>query len=1206
MMMRKVLIIALLLVVKNAVYGQDPAFEPINQARIGEVLLPSPDAASLGKYGNIPMGYASGRANISVPLFELKTQNLSVPISINYSTSGFMVDEVGSRVGMSWSINMGGVITRTVYDAADELSNTPPTPALFHSGGADQSVLDFLNLTHQGQNDGTDMQPDIFTYNFGSYQGKFIIRDTSLVPLSYNNLKFRTSLIEAFFIDGCDFKITTPDGISYYFGGAGATEYSATESYGTNCGTYKDFNMNPTAWYLKKITHPQGDSILFTYSPVNLNYKYSIEETQTRLKRNSVFVPGNCTGSSSPEPLPDKDAICVIRMMHNAVRLDNIVTSTGQSIKVNYRTRGDLIGDYLIQDVTLNKYNSTTRLKYFQFEYNEVTSTTYSNQWNQNDSTLKKRYFLKSVIEKNETGSRQNTSYYFHYHKLAELPPRLSFARDYWGYFNGKPNNNLLYLTRPSINNLDNLHTLFSASANREPDSSFSSKGLLAKIVYPTGGSDSIFYQGNAYKATEDQQGNVQNFTASVNGISYDMGSATIVESTAFSSNQNQNVVLTAQCTYFGQNGDYEPGYSRVVYSVFNVTDNQYIQPETSLNAGEGVVNSTTKSIQLVANKSYKIILKIYGIDVSANASIPFQNYETVSVTINKPIGGVRVFKIISKDPFSASHSVKKYFYSYLNDMGYSSSKNLTYNFDNFSSYKLYIPCDDCVALEAIYYTLTSSPIRNVSPFSGSNISYPSVIESFGENFENGGIEYLFTSQHDDLPPAKYGETIINTPYSNRTDWASGLNIYKREFQMSGSTLVTRKEVFTNFRVDNRVLNNFKGYTIKKSYDPPCEYYHNILNSPALFEVREYEVRQRWVYPDTITTKIYPITGTGILAQTVLNEHQNIASVLPSKVSTTNSEGNSIMIKTIYAYDLFTGNQPAWLTNLRTKGYQNAPVEQTERIVKNGIEYITSGLLMIYDNNAIQPYRTYRLEINGPIPSSSFSSCSVSNGVFNFDSRYKLESEFVFATNGTILQKSQPGSGDVKSYVWDYHFANVVAEVSNGVHNDIAYTSFEAAGKGNWTFAGMPASDNTSPTGLKSYNVQTGTLSKTVSASKTYTLTYWTKNTVPYAIAGTLTGYPIKGATLNGWTCYEHRISGVNSILITGTGYIDEVRLHPVDAGMKTMTYDPMIGVTSQVDEKNLIVYYAYDEFGRLKSIKDHMGNILKEVNYNYQSPITQ
>src|SRR5690606_39839233 len=63
---------------------------------IPEVIPPGPTAAELGRYGIVPVNMHTGNTNISIPLYEFTTKNLSVPISLSYNSSAIQVDEVAS------------------------------------------------------------------------------------------------------------------------------------------------------------------------------------------------------------------------------------------------------------------------------------------------------------------------------------------------------------------------------------------------------------------------------------------------------------------------------------------------------------------------------------------------------------------------------------------------------------------------------------------------------------------------------------------------------------------------------------------------------------------------------------------------------------------------------------------------------------------------------------------------------------------------------------------------------------------------------------------------------------------------------------------------------------------------------------------------------------------------------------------------------
>jgi len=82
---------------------------------------PSPEAASLGKYGETPISLYTGIPQISIPIYELKRRSISVPISISYHASGVKVGEIASSVGLQWALNAGGIITRSVAGLPDDI-----------------------------------------------------------------------------------------------------------------------------------------------------------------------------------------------------------------------------------------------------------------------------------------------------------------------------------------------------------------------------------------------------------------------------------------------------------------------------------------------------------------------------------------------------------------------------------------------------------------------------------------------------------------------------------------------------------------------------------------------------------------------------------------------------------------------------------------------------------------------------------------------------------------------------------------------------------------------------------------------------------------------------------------------------------------------------------------------------------------------------
>ena len=84
--------------------------------------IPTPNATDLGRYGDIPVSYYTGRADISIPLFSMNVRGLEFPISLNYDASGIQANALPGWTGVNWSLSAGGVITRSVNDYYDELT----------------------------------------------------------------------------------------------------------------------------------------------------------------------------------------------------------------------------------------------------------------------------------------------------------------------------------------------------------------------------------------------------------------------------------------------------------------------------------------------------------------------------------------------------------------------------------------------------------------------------------------------------------------------------------------------------------------------------------------------------------------------------------------------------------------------------------------------------------------------------------------------------------------------------------------------------------------------------------------------------------------------------------------------------------------------------------------------------------------------------
>ncbi len=281
----------------NIAYGQLPT--PMEN-------YPTPNVASLGTFGDIPVSLYTGQPDISIPLYEINEDGISIPITLSYNVSSVKANTHSSWVGLGWSLSSGGYITRTVRGCMDESMARNGYACGFYNHtsklGAASTVDGLIKHSQYFMEErstiGYELMADEFRFNFGEYSGTFyldekgrwrVISDYNIkVSFDENDgfltrSELRPEIITSQWLYNwyCDryfnkFTITTPDGIKYIFGGKYATEYSISY-YHKNTS-----ELIPTTWYLSEIHSLNGNKIKFTYeagAPI-CELKYTPSKTE--------------------------------------------------------------------------------------------------------------------------------------------------------------------------------------------------------------------------------------------------------------------------------------------------------------------------------------------------------------------------------------------------------------------------------------------------------------------------------------------------------------------------------------------------------------------------------------------------------------------------------------------------------------------------------------------------------------------------------------------------------------------------------------------------------------------------------------------------------------------------------------------------------------------------------------------------------------
>ena len=498
-------------------------------------IVPFPTSAqsySLSKVEAIPMDYFRGKANISIPIYTISVDGVSIPISLSYNTGGIKLNEVSSTVGLGWSLSISGTISKNVMGLDD--SDVP----FFSKNIADYGAYtgDFsINSSNEIRanieslyNNHYDTQKDIFDYNLPTASGSFLLKDNNETFLIPHDDVIITKKDNKFYIkdtQGAEYWMSSRNLIMpETLGGPTVTHktlYSLDElkvnnksvvfSYGKN-HTYDERNINQVANF--KITPKLSGN----YEQLIPLPKYEKTETSTSFSESLiskiVFDDGkvdflysddnNFTFSDGSKYRKDLNSL-------NGVALRRIIITNKSGVK--------------IKDISFN---------YGYFETNNLTKT-YED------------YRLKLISIKDNL---QNTDYSFEYNEQYKIPKRNSSNDDYWGYINNIYNGEITNIPSKVFDfNIPSEEFKAIVKRNKESNEQYAVLGSLKSIKYPTGAKKNFYYElpyNTVKQRSEDGTGSISIGTLSTNATEDQFNESIIYPITQAHLQQIQNLGIDA------------------------------------------------------------------------------------------------------------------------------------------------------------------------------------------------------------------------------------------------------------------------------------------------------------------------------------------------------------------------------------------------------------------------------------------------------------------------------------------------------------------------------------------------------------------------------------------------------------------------------------------------------------------------------------
>ncbi|ASZ10985.1 hypothetical protein CK934_08420 [Chitinophaga sp. MD30] len=1138
------------------------------------------------------------------------------------------------------------MISRTVMDLPDDYTYGFKN-ILMPDDGANSSYNiecfgNYMLNWYSTQYPKYDAQPDIFYYSTPDVSGKFMFRnkiapgiEPGIMLLPFSNVNIRYD------VNPQSFTLLNERGDIYEFGKtANSTEKYDAGSTGSGGGGFpigydpktgaaimnpSNLNSNTntplsnisSAWYLTRIiSADKGDTVYFKYEAAG-------EQSYSRITTSlTAFFSGNS--------LPQKSQGSIYRK-ETKIRISEIVNANG---KVIFKYAAQNFGELAAIDILAIIGPS---------EYKKVKSFEFGQSFFRNAIKAPNGLRLDNVVEigyDQQQQAQRMQPYAFSYY-TDNVPTFDSNSQDFWGYYNGKLNSDLLYVKSAISRQESKENGVDYAFENREANEEMMKTASLKRITYPTGGFTAFEFEAPKAQIEETETKTVKRelghhiSTMYLNpgegkkgtSIIFKLDPRTVMgdirlkftgSATCLQSSPLRECVSNSPEVRLQRADRSDVGYGWTLSRLTSGTGTTYDEFETAQDQLAGLSKDVNYELYFPypgeLTKSEQATK--YRLDATLNESY----YETVTTmnTISRVIGGLRI-KTITHDDGTGNQIIKKYNYPefYYNsnvfngkfDRIVSSLAQETGFLFNLGSGTRTIEEELSINPTLSYPFVKSQKIFSESPSvsiggaSNNSVSYEKVEESqYSKDGRNLGktvytfrkaIDYVFNP----LPNMRFDREFLRAQLLN-------VKVYKND---NGVDVLVKEtnNVYNNlndFDADTRGMDSVKLFVgetqIGRNFGSGTNGLFSFQNCLACNEfgkdqtMRIYPLYYHSVKPLLVSsqTTTYDTNGGNPIVLKKDYEYAGNKHVYPTRISEIDSRKRTEVVTTKYPLDYTTSNcdESACIRNFNSS--LSVLVTQREACEQPVLSGVTPRTYDVAQQNFKNCQESFRQSLQTLV--NQYGSCRT-----QYEQCYANAKASMSAENRAIASMKDLNmvadqidvvnniSGQqTKRILTTYSDLNTAGSIVKPVQVSIQ----EGSGliESRFNYINYDNRGNLTEQG------------KTGDASEVYLWGY--KGQYPVA--------KIVGSN------YQVARSFINQAILDNPANEGELRteLAKIREGLSgkalvtTFTFNPLIGLTSETDPTGKTIYYEYDVFMRLKLIRDMNGKVLKQIDYQYQAPIQQ